>query len=169
VNNIKNQKIKTLRVNHVRIEDLIIRHVEPNDISGMWPIIEHNSDKNRDLFINRVMQKRLLEEHYIPVALVHNKVCGYAWVHDYGPHIRVGFRTARLNDLFICEEYRRKGLGQQLFLAVRRWCETRNVKWLQWQSSEKAIPFYESLGLKGNPCPDPGHPFFEIEFSTNKE
>lgn len=100
------------------MEDLIIRHVQPNDIPGMWPIIKNNSDQNRDLFINRVMQKRLLEDHYIPVALVNNKVVGYAWVHDYGSHIRVGFRTARLNDLFVDEDHRRKGVGQQLFLVL---------------------------------------------------
>lgn len=149
--------------------ELVIRHAEPNDISGMWPIIEHHSDNNKDLFIDRVMQKRLLVDHYIPVALADNKVLGYAWVHDYVPHIRAGFRTARLNDLFVKEGHRREEIGRQLFLAVRGWCESRNIKWLQWQSSQEAIPFYESLGLKGDPCPDPGHPFFEIEFSTMKE
>jgi GNAT superfamily N-acetyltransferase len=162
-------KTISLEGEKVEKEELLIRHVEPDDIVGMWPIIEHNSDKNRDLFINRVMQKRVLEDHYIPVALLNNKVLGYAWVQDYGPHIRVGYRTARMNDLFVDAEHRRKGTGRELVFAVKRWCEGRNVKWLQWQSSEKAIPFYESLGLKGDPCPDPGHPFFEIEFNTKKE
>lgn len=150
----------------MRNEGLLIRHAEPDDISGMWPIIEHNSDHNKELFIDRVMAKISLEDHYIPVALLQSKVVGYAWVHDYGPHIRVGHRTARMNDLFVDDNYRRQGVGRELFFAVRSWCESRSVRWLQWQSSERAVPFYESLGLKGDPCPDPGHPFFEIEFHT---
>jgi hypothetical protein len=89
-----------------------------------------------------------MEDHYIPVAILNNKVLGYVWVQDYGPHIRLGHRKARLNDL---------------------WCEKRNVKWLEWQSSESALAFYEKLGFKGERCPDPEHPFFEIEYETKIE
>jgi hypothetical protein len=83
----------------IDIKDVIIRHVEPHDILGMWQL----------------------------------------------------------------------GIGRELFIAVRKWCEIKNVRWLQWQSSEKAIPFYESFGLKGDRCPDPVHPFFEIEFNTKSK
>lgn len=155
-------------MNLVSNTDLIIRHVEPEDIEGMWPIIVKYSDKDKEAFLDRVLQKRELDDHYIPVAILDNKVLGYAWVHDYGPHIRNGYRTARLNDLFVDEQLRRSGIGRELFNSVRIWCESKNVKWLQWQSSEKALPFYERLGLKGDPCPDPGHPFFEIEFEATK-
>ncbi len=59
---------------------------------------------------------------------------------------------------------RRAGVGTALFRSVREWAATRHVKCLQWQSTEDALPFYRSLGLNGDPCPDPAHPFFEIKF-----
>lgn len=148
---------------------IIIKQVEEHDISSIWPIIESNSDNDRELFFQRVRNKMVLDDHYIPVAIMDGLVAGYAWVHDYGPHIRVGHRTARLNDLFVSINHRRQGVGKELFLSVKSWCARRNVKWLQWQSSEKAIAFYEKLGYKGERCPDPDHPFFEIEFETKVE
>jgi GNAT superfamily N-acetyltransferase len=105
-----------------------------------------------------------MDDHYIPVAIVQ-----YAWVHDYGPHIRVGHRKASLNDLYVLEQCQRQGVGKHLFIAVKQWCKTRNVKWLEWQSNESAVPFYEKLGYKGERCPDPDHPEFEIEFETHLE
>ncbi|MEF3301680.1 GNAT family N-acetyltransferase [Paenibacillus sp. GYB003] len=129
--------------------EIIIRHAEPDDIAGMWPIIESDSDRNERLFIKRVAEKRLLSDHFIPVARLRSEVLGYAWVHDYGPHIRVGHRTARLNDLFVSERHRRSGIGRLLFMAVTSWCEARNVRWLQWQSSEKAIQVLRKLRAQG--------------------
>jgi GNAT superfamily N-acetyltransferase len=151
------------------LQKLVIRHVTDEDIEGIWPIIMGNSDNNKEAFISRVKQKKLLENHYIPVAIFDYEVVGYGWVHDYGQHLRVGHRTARLNDLFVHEEFRNRGIGREIFLSVDQWCKNRNVKWLQWQSSEKATSFYERLGHKGERCPDPDHPFFEIEYETVKE
>jgi hypothetical protein len=34
---------------------------------------------------------------------------------------------------------------------------------IYWQASPKAVVFYERLGFKGDPCPQPKYPFFEIE------
>jgi len=147
--------------------ELLIRQVEPEDIGHLWPIIEDNSDHNREAFITRVMEKRMLDGHFIPVALWNGAVAGYAWVHDYGPHIRVGHRTARMNDLFVHPDYRRRGIGRELVMAAAGWCEDRGVRWLQWQASAKAVSFYERLGYKGDPCPDPDHPFFEIRFEQS--
>jgi len=149
--------------------EVLIRAVEETDIINMWPIVQFRSDSDKENFIARVKLKRKLEDHFIPVALMGNKVVGYAWVHDYGPHIRVGHRKARLNDLYVLEEYQRQGIGKKLFLSVRDWCERRNVKWLEWQSNESAISFYEKMGYKGERCPDPDHPEFEITFETKKE
>ena len=52
-----------------------------------------------------------------------------------------------------------------MFNGVLNWARKERVNWLQWQASESAVKFYEKLGYSGDPCPDPEHPFFEIEFS----
>lgn len=144
--------------------NLIIRQVTIEDIEGIWPIVMDNSDNDKEAFISRVKTKMGMEDHYIPVAKMENKIVGYGWVQDYGPHLRVGHRTARLNDLFVLENYRNRGIGRFIFQSIDEWCKERKVRWLQWQASEKAVSFYERLGYKGERCPDPDHPFFEIEY-----
>lgn len=48
--------------------------------------------------------------------------------------------------------------------AVVDWAGER-VRWLEWQGHhERAAPFYERLGYRGQPCPQPDYPTFEIEF-----
>jgi len=145
--------------------EIVVRPVEQSDIPELWTIVKSNSDNNEAAFVERVMEKQTQDGHYIPVAEQGGRAIGYAWVHDYGPHIRVGHRTARMNDLFVAEACRGNGAGRALVKAVIEWCERRGVRWLQWQSSAKAVSFYERLGYTGDPCPDPGHPFFEIDFN----
>ena len=62
---------------------------------------------------------------------------------------------------------RRQSVGRRLFLAVLDWATERGADWLEWQASLDAMPFYEQLGYSGDPCPDPGHPSFEITLAPD--
>lgn len=144
-------------------EPFLIRPVEVSDLPSLWLVARPFAD-DEERFKERVAAKRLLADHYIPGCLIGDQVVGYAWVHEYGVHIRTGHSTARLNDLIVSAEHRHLGVGRALFESVVAWAEDRGVKWLQWQASTKAVGFYERLGLQGDPCPDPEHPFYEITF-----
>jgi GNAT superfamily N-acetyltransferase len=147
----------------VKQNHFAIRPVTETDLPSLWLVAKPYADAE-EAFTARVRRKQLLADHYIPVCLINDQVVGYAWVHEYGEHIRNGRSTARLNDLIVAPEWRHQGVGRALFESVVAWAEGRGVKWLQWQASTKAVSFYERLGLKGRPCPDPEHPFFEITF-----
>ena len=71
---------------------------------------------------------------------------------------------ARFHDLRVAEPFRLHGIGRRLFMTARDWAHDHGVRWLQWQSNPG---FYERLGLRGDPCPQPDHPEFEIEFIDN--
>lgn len=144
-------------------EPFRIRPVELSDLPSLWTVAKPYAD-NIESFTDLVAAKRLRSDHFIPVCLMGDQVVGYAWVHDYGVHIRNGLSTARLNDLIVSAEHRHLGVGRALFDSGVTWAEGRGVKWLQWQASTKAVGFYERLGLQGDPCPDPEHPFCEITF-----
>lgn len=105
-------------------------------------------------------------DHCILVAGVDQQLAGYAWAQGYGPRLRSGEESARLHDLFTLPEQRGGGIGKALFEAVKDWAQERGSRYLEWQSSENAIPFYERLGLKGEPCPQPEYPSFEIDFQA---
>jgi GNAT superfamily N-acetyltransferase len=144
-----------------------IRSACSADISHLWPLLRDMGHTDAE---TRVAQRfsALLDvpDHFLPLALVQHDIVGYAWAQDYGPHLRSGKRTARLHDLYVAPAWRQHGAGRQLFNTVRSWCEGRAVAWLQWQASEQAVTFYARLGLAGDPCPDPTHPFYEIIFAA---
>jgi GNAT superfamily N-acetyltransferase len=104
-------------------------------------------------------------DHYLPVAISAERLVGYGWAQDYGPHLRTGDKRARLHDLFVQPAYRQRRIGQALFHAVTAWAEQANIRYLEWQANLSASGFYQRLGYVGDPCPQPDFPFFEIEFA----
>ncbi len=142
-----------------------VRPAQETDLPALWPLLcEMGKTDSEAAVLARTARLLGDSSHCLPVALAGGLVVGYAWAQDYGPHLRSGDRVARLNDLFVAEDHRRRGAGALLLSAVTDWARARGVRWLQWQASADALPFYERLGLFGDPCPDPGHPFFEMEF-----
>jgi len=94
------------------------------------------------------------------------ELVGYAAVQDYGPHLRAGddHRVARLHDLDVRPDRRRRGSGRVLMDAVKEWAGAR-VRYLEWQAHiDRAAPFYERIGYHGDPCPQPDYPTFLLDF-----
>jgi GNAT superfamily N-acetyltransferase len=118
-----------------------------------------NIERSRVLFESYINSS----QHCILVA-EQSTLIGYAWAQSYGPHLRSSDTTARLNDLFVLAEYRHQGIAKELLESVMDWAKTSGVKYLQWQANKTSVSFYEHLGHKAIPDPDPEHPFFEIEF-----
>jgi GNAT superfamily N-acetyltransferase len=145
--------------------ELLIRQATLEDWEQLFPLLcvmggVDSEDQAKQRFrevINR-------PDHSLPVALLAGQLVGYGWAQDYGPHVRTGDRTARLHDLCVHPEYRGRGIGARLFTSVKAWAEQAGVRYLQWQASLSATGFYQRLGYVGDPCPQPEHPFFEIEF-----
>ena len=146
---------------------VVIRHAEPADIPALWLCLQSRAD-NAEAFAERARSVLRSRQHCLPIAVEGKDVVGYAWAQDYGPHLRDGEHSARLHDLFVSESARRQGVGSRLFEAVRSWAQASGARELQWQSNERALGFYARLGLKGDPCPQPDYPFFEIEFPDHE-
>lgn len=94
------------------------------------------------------------------------RLVGYAAAQDYGDHLRAGQegRVARLHDIYVLPGSRKTGVGRLLMDVVVGWASTR-VRYLQWQAHQTgAAPFYERLGYRGEPYPQPDYPEFEVTF-----
>jgi GNAT superfamily N-acetyltransferase len=143
-----------------------VRNALPDDFQSALPLLVGmgQAEKDCERVRARFLELATRQDHGSLVAETGGSLVGYAWVHEYGPHLRSGKRTARLDDLYVAEESRNDGAGRALFEAVKSWSSNRDVTWLQWRANESSTSFYGKLGLVGNPCPDPEHPFFEIEF-----
>lgn len=146
---------------------ITIRPAEPCDWPSLWPLLRAMGGADSEAAAReRLRQFSEQSDHYVPVAIAAGEVVGYAWVQDYGPHLRGGVRTARLHDLYVAPAWRRRGFGRRLFEAARAWGAGHSVRWLQWRASVAAVPFYERLGLAGDTKSDlEQHPFYEIEFA----
>jgi len=144
-----------------------IRRATSADWDAVWPLLHGMGkvagpeDAARQRF-GRILRSH---DHYLVVAVYDNVVVGYGWAQDYGAHLRTGDRTARLHDLFVRPERRGHGIGAAIFCAVREWARQKGVRYLEWQASLSAVPFYERLGYTGDPCPQPEYPYFEIDFA----
>ena len=91
---------------------------------------------------------------------------GYAAVQDYGPRLRatIAGRFGRLHDVYVVEGSKRQGVGRSLMQAVESWASGR-VSYLHWQAHhERSAPFYERLGYRGDPRPQPDYPGFEVAY-----
>lgn len=77
---------------------------------------------------------------------------------------------ARFSDLFALPELRGRGYGRALFNAMLSWAKGRVRSPV---ACQEAPGFYRKLGLKEaslrlrevDPCPDPSHTLFEINFT----
>jgi GNAT superfamily N-acetyltransferase len=143
---------------------ILVRTGQAEDWSSLWPLLQGMGKTESEAEVaRRVAAARRQVEHFLPVATSQGAVVGYAWAQHHSPHLRSGTSVVRLHDLFVAPPWRRHGAGSALFDAVARWAARRGATWLQWQASADALSFYARRGLQGDPCPDPEHPFFEID------
>ncbi|TWJ13046.1 L-amino acid N-acyltransferase YncA [Stackebrandtia albiflava] len=145
---------------------ITVRPLAATDWPSLWRLWHHTDDPEpvaRDRFRDLLTDGRWGMFGSVTDA---GRLTGYAAVQDHGPHWRTGdhHRVARFHDLYVAEADRRTGAGRALVAAVVEWAATR-VRYLEWQAHHaRAAPFYERLGYRGDPCPQPDYPHFEIDF-----
>lgn len=92
------------------------------------------------------------KDYLIIVAEDGKRLIGYqiAQVMEHPP-ILERVRHCLINDIAIIEPYRRKGIGRKMFNEARMWSRENNIDRIELQvvaNNNKAIKFYEKLGLK---------------------
>lgn len=144
---------------------VVVRRAGFEDWSALWPLLQKMGVRMAEADVHAQF-KRVLHNrsHLLTVAEHEQKLLGYSWAQNYGPHLRAVVCTARMHDLFVKPEYRRRGVARKLLDYVKARAEEENITYLQWQASRRSAGFYEALGLEAITDSDPKHPFYEIEF-----
>ena len=145
-----------------------VRAAKVGDWQRLWPLIQGMGTKSDEESARARFHRLVGDPAWLIAVAVGDApgLVGYAAAQDYGEHLRAGDegRIARLHDVFVDPTQRQHGVGRSLVAAVVEWAEAR-VGYLQWQAHETtAAPFYERLGYRGDPCPQPEYPEFEIAF-----
>lgn len=146
---------------------LTTRQLTPPDWPDFWPMLK-DMGTDHDESVARERYDRLIHDQYWGIigAVDGTRLVGYAAVQDYGTHLRLGddHRIARLHDLYVAPGERLRGVGTTLLDAARTWAAAR-TRYLEWQAGARtSAPFYERLGYRGEPCPQPEYPTFDIDF-----
>lgn len=141
-----------------------IRSAQLEDFEFLVPLMKKFAGVRDEGLFDRYQSVLKSPDFLMLVATLEERVIGYAAAQSYLPRLRSGEESVRLSDLLVESQQRRLGVGKALFEAIKVWCVARGARYLEWQSSKEALGFYEHLGLQGDPCPQPEHPFFEIKF-----
>ncbi|MFG1829449.1 GNAT family N-acetyltransferase [Micromonospora chersina] len=146
---------------------ITVRELTGADWPRLWPMLRDMGVGDEPAEVHRERFLLLLADPRWALlgAVDDDGLTGYAAAQDHGPHLRSGdaHRTVRLHDLHVRPDRRRRGVGRALLAAVSEWAAGR-ARHLEWQAHrERAAPFYERLGHRGDPCPQPDYPTFLVD------
>lgn len=111
---------------------------------GSWPYSERGIAYFTDR-INEVTGIIFVAEH-------ENKVIGYlcgGWVRSYAFRKESSF--VDLDNMYVIEEYRSKGIGNMMITEFFNWAKSKNIEVVRVDSvyeNERAINFYTKKGFK---------------------
>ena len=146
--------------------EAIVRKAEETDWKPFWDLLHARGAADDEVsakqrFITYISRP----DHFLPIALLEDRTVGYGWAQDYGPHLRTGKRLHRFHDLFVLEEFRKKGIAAAIFHEIQEWSMMNGAAWLQWNANPSSTSFYKRLGFEPIPEEEEGFPFFEIDFT----
>jgi GNAT superfamily N-acetyltransferase len=112
-------------------------HLEPPDAASRKRIL-------RDIFSKKIVKL------FVAVDNDSKKLVGYAlFFFTYSSFL--ARPTLYLEDIFVLEDFRRQGIGRDLFIRCVREARRHDCGRMEWAVltwNEKAIKFYEKLGAK---------------------
>ena len=143
-----------------------IRFAAPQDVAGILALLRQvgrvHHEGRADIFRSNAQKYgasqvlAMLESSKTPifVAVEDEKVLGYGFcqmkVYENDPVI-CDHTELYIDDLCVDENCRRQGIGKEIYKEILRYAKMRgcySVTLNVWSCNERAMRFYESLGLK---------------------
>ncbi len=99
-------------------EPVALRPATASDWTAVSPLL-HAMGKvdSSEAMRTRFQELVSSDAHLLVVALDCDVAVGYAWAQDRGPHLRSGWRSVRIHDLYVVPAQRRRGIGRDCLRA----------------------------------------------------
>lgn len=115
-----------------------------------------NGHKNFESFIKDLIS---LNTSIVLIAEENKKIIGYCLASESKrPPVFEKIRYGTVLDLAVTEHYRRKGIGKQLFLEIKKWFEEHGIHRIELNvvvSNLSATAFWKKMGFR---------PYIEIQY-----
>ena len=130
-----------------------IQEAEVEDLPGVFDLLKglsvhHNMQDKFDITLEQFIKDRELYGCFI-ASSEDKQIIGIA-TYFFSYHTWVG-RSIYLDDLFVKDGYRKKGIGSKLFESVIKLAQSESCARIRWQVAHwntKAIAFYSKYGAK---------------------
>ena len=131
----------------------IIKEAKIKDLDTIFKLIKELAlyEKMDKDFVatKKDYEKNIFENQYAKILILEfeKNIIGYA-IYFFTFSSFLGSGGIWLEDLYIKQEFRRKGFGKEVFKYIAKKCEENNLKRLEWvclNDNDIGINFYESL------------------------
>jgi GNAT superfamily N-acetyltransferase len=138
------------------MEDLVVRRAKRSDTQPFLVLLTALADFERleppDAAAKRSIVRDIFAKRRLGlfVAEVGRELVGYA-LYFYSYSSFLGRATLHLEDIFVTEKHRRKGIGGALFRRCAREALSKRCGRMEWAVltwNRKAIDFYEKVGAE---------------------
>ena len=139
---------------------MIIRKAEAKDAKELnWLLtLLIRDEKKYDKTINEDFEVKNMYENYIDdlkkcilVAEYNSIIVGYLYGKIIETDETINSKNALLDALYIDSEYRKKGIGNSLIQAFKKWCSNNDIENISvnvWSNNTSAQKLYEKNGFK---------------------
>ncbi len=136
---------------------LVIREAVQGDIDSIYDMIiaiarHHDQEQYVQTDREELLRSGFGESPKFGALLaeIDEKAVGFvSFIWEYS--IWLGKKYMNLNDLYVREQYRGRGIGAMLMKKMQRLCLSHGVYHIRWEveeNNQKAIDFYKNLGAE---------------------
>ena len=115
------------------------------------PLTFRPAEKGAEIYARAVLDRLADEEARVLVAEVDGELVGFVngFIADITTEMFMPLRCGLLADIYVCAQYRRRGLGSDLVARLTLWFRAKGVRQFEWHVSARnreALAFWRSIG-----------------------